>query len=99
MGSPMEALEARLRGRGTETNESIQRRLKNAEGEISYAQQENGANFDAVIVNDSLETACRSLISVVNKYISPAADAADAAPSLNSDKTKVRKGLLSGLKN
>ena len=31
-----------------------QERLKNAQGEISYAQERGGANFDLVIVNDDL---------------------------------------------
>ncbi|EOD25825.1 hypothetical protein EMIHUDRAFT_450399 [Emiliania huxleyi CCMP1516] len=49
------ALEARLRGRGTETEARVQRRLANAAAEIGYATERGGANFDAVLVNDDLE--------------------------------------------
>lgn len=51
----MEALESRLRGRGTEAEEAVVTRLKNAQAEID-AKGEKGL-FDAVIVNDNLETA------------------------------------------
>ena len=48
----METLEARLRGRGTEKEESIQKRLGNAAKELEYGQTEG--NFDRVFVNDDL---------------------------------------------
>ncbi|KAH7357878.1 P-loop containing nucleoside triphosphate hydrolase protein, partial [Plectosphaerella cucumerina] len=54
----LEILERQLRGRGTETEESIQRRLTRAKDEMEYA--ETGAH-DEVIVNDDLETALRQL--------------------------------------
>lgn len=47
-----EALEQRIRGRGTESEEAIQKRLRKAEQELS-AQDE----FDAVVVNDVLDQA------------------------------------------
>lgn len=49
-------LERRLRGRGTDDEETIQKRLKNARGEI--AQKDS---FDFAIVNDDLETAYAEL--------------------------------------
>lgn len=52
----VEELEQRIRGRGTEAEEAIQRRLKRAEEELA-AQNE----FDAVIINDDLETALKDL--------------------------------------
>jgi guanylate kinase len=55
-----EALEARLRGRGTDAEEEIQRRLRNAEREISVLPR-----YDAVIVNARLDEAAADLVSVV----------------------------------
>jgi guanylate kinase len=55
-----EALEARLIGRGTETPEVIQRRLTTARTELS-AQDD----FDEVVVNSQLETACAELVSLL----------------------------------
>lgn len=51
----MKTLEERLRSRGTETEERIQTRLKNAAGEMEYKGKENF--WDAVLVNDDLEKA------------------------------------------
>lgn len=50
----LEELESRLRGRGTETEDKIQKRLSNARSEMDYAAAEDGANFDYVFVNDVL---------------------------------------------
>jgi guanylate kinase len=55
-----EALEARLIGRGTETQEVIQRRLTTARAELA-AQDD----FDEVVVNSRLETACAELVSLL----------------------------------
>ncbi len=49
-------LEQRIRGRGTEAETAIQQRLERARTELA-AQQE----FDAVVVNDDLETALGDL--------------------------------------
>jgi guanylate kinase len=49
-----EALEERLRGRGTEDEGSIQRRLTQASAELAYA--ETGVH-DKVIINDDLDKA------------------------------------------
>lgn len=54
-----EVLEARLRGRGTEKEESIQKRLQQAKLEMEYAKQEGV--HDVVIVNDDLEKAYAEL--------------------------------------
>lgn len=58
----MEALEARLRGRGTETEDAVQQRLTQASAELEYALQQTG---DKHIVNDDLETAYRELEAFV----------------------------------
>lgn len=47
-----QALEERLRGRGTESEEDIQKRLANAAREIEYGRGEG--NFDRIFVNDDL---------------------------------------------
>jgi guanylate kinase len=54
------ALEARLVGRGTETAEVIERRLATAREELA-AQ----SDFDEVVVNRRLETACAELVSLL----------------------------------
>ena len=55
-----EALEARLVGRGTETAEVIARRLATARKELA-AQDD----FDEVVVNSQLESACAELVSLL----------------------------------
>eukprot|EP00752_Nemacystus_decipiens_P011134 g9894.t1 len=55
----MEVLEARLRGRGTETEEALQRRLANAKAEMEYGLEAD--NFEKVLVNDGLEEAYAEL--------------------------------------
>jgi guanylate kinase len=54
------ALEARLIGRGTETPDVIERRLRTARTELA-AQDD----FDEVVVNRQLETACSELVSLL----------------------------------
>jgi guanylate kinase len=54
------ALEARLAGRGTETPEVMARRLATAKAELA-AQ----SDFDVVVVNRQLETACEELVSLL----------------------------------
>ena len=54
------ALEARLRGRGTETEEKIQKRLHNARQEVKYLSR-----YDYCIVNDDLDEAWRELRGIV----------------------------------
>ena len=55
-----EALESRLAGRGTETAEVMARRLATAKAELA-AQDE----FDKVVVNSQLESACAELVSLL----------------------------------
>ena len=56
----MEALEARLRRRGTEPEERIRLRLENARREIPMVGE-----YGYAIVNDDFETASRSAVAVV----------------------------------
>ena len=53
-------LEARLVGRGTETPEAMQRRLETAR--IEMAAQDD---FDEVVVNSQLESACAELVTLL----------------------------------
>ncbi|XP_075533314.1 guanylate kinase isoform X2 [Dermacentor variabilis] len=55
----MKALEERLRGRGTESEESLSKRLARASEEIAYG--ENQGNFDLLLVNDNLKSAYNKL--------------------------------------
>ena len=55
-----ESLEARLVGRGTESPEVIERRLATARTELA-AQDD----FDEVVVNSQLESACAELVSLL----------------------------------
>lgn len=52
----LETLEKRLRGRGTDSEESIQERLKKAGEEMDFAKSEKREG-DGFVVNDDLEKA------------------------------------------
>lgn len=64
----LEELEKRLRERGTETEESLQKRLDTAKSELDYEKNEKHA-FDHVIVNDDLESAYEKLKVILNEPI------------------------------
>ncbi|XP_076369768.1 guanylate kinase-like isoform X2 [Tachypleus tridentatus] len=63
----LSVLEERLRGRGTETEESIQRRLAKAKEEIKYG--ETPENFHLVLVNDSVKNTYKYLREFLIKDI------------------------------
>ena len=54
-------LERRLRGRGTDAEEVIQRRLRDAASDMTHWNE-----FDYVVVNDDFATALDDLLAVVN---------------------------------
>lgn len=56
----MQILSSRLRGRGTDAEDVIQRRLDGAAVEIAQAH-----NFEYVVINDNFEQACNELASIV----------------------------------
>ncbi len=56
----LEELERRLRGRGTDGDEAVRRRLEAARREMEEAPR-----YDAVVVNDSLERAAREIREIV----------------------------------
>lgn len=61
----LDSLLNRLVSRGTETEESIKRRTKNAVAEMEYGVAEG--NFDAIVVNDDLDRACEEFSNVVDR--------------------------------
>jgi guanylate kinase len=62
----VEDLEARLRGRGTETEEKIQVRLKNAIGELEFGKVEG--NFDASVTNDNLDRCFDEICTIISGW-------------------------------
>lgn len=64
----IQELEKRLRGRGTEKEEDIKRRLANAQAELDYGKQEG--NFDMILVNDNLDKAFETLVTTMKKWYS-----------------------------
>lgn len=73
----MDELERRLRGRGTESEERIQRRLANAHVEIAAAQEPGFV--DTTIVNDDLDAAYGRLEAAI------ASHAPDLMPGVAAD--------------
>jgi len=61
----MEELEARLRGRGTETEEAISKRLGNAQREIDYGTP---LNFDQLFVNRDVEKTVDEMVKVLLQW-------------------------------
>ena len=57
-------LEERLRGRCTETEEVIQKRIQRAEMELAHAPE-----FDKLILNDNIDTAVNETTSVIRDFI------------------------------
>ncbi len=59
----MEELENRLRGRGTETEEVIAKRMKTAEVELAHKME-----YDYQVVNDDLERATCDLVAYISSF-------------------------------
>ncbi|KAG7366452.1 guanylate kinase [Nitzschia inconspicua] len=62
----MDELEKRLRGRGTETEDAIKKRLGNAKKELDYGQQ--SGNFDRIFVNADLEATFEELVASFKEW-------------------------------
>jgi guanylate kinase len=62
----LEVLIERLTGRGTDSAEKLQERFAKAEKELNYAPQ-----FDIILKNYDLETACKEAEKLVTDFISP----------------------------
>jgi len=63
----LEELEKRLRGRGTETEEAIQKRLNTSKKEFEYAEKPGSYHY--TVVNDVLENAYVELRDIISKEI------------------------------
>jgi guanylate kinase len=70
----MEALELRLRGRGTESEEDIQKRLANASDELAYGQ--SAGNFDHVFINADLKATFDDVVLCMKEWYPQLLDAA-----------------------
>lgn len=57
-------LERRLNKRGTETPETLAKRLDKAEYELSFAEQ-----FDVTVLNDDLTRARNEMVSIVKRFL------------------------------
>ena len=60
----IESLEKRLRSRGTENEESLNKRVSKAALEMYYQNE-----FDVTVINDNLEDSCHKSLNLVRKFI------------------------------
>jgi guanylate kinase len=60
----LEVLVTRLTGRGTDSPEKLNERIAKAQKELNYAPQ-----FDVILKNDDLGTACREAEKLVNDFL------------------------------
>ena len=65
----MELLEKRLRGRGSDDEETVRTRLKNAMTEINFARDQG--KYEFTIINDDLEIAKSETEQVIRSNIDP----------------------------
>ena len=64
MPPSLAVLEERLQKRGSESVDSLQKRIAKAEREIAKSEE-----FDKVILNDDFSMACRHTMKVIQKFI------------------------------
>ena len=69
----MGELEARLRGRGTETEEAIWKRLGNAASEMEYGTKKG--NFDTIFVNHDVEATVDEMVAIFLEWFPQLNDA------------------------
>lgn len=60
----LEALESRLRGRGTDTEEKLKERIAKADKELVFAK-----DFDVVLHNDNLDEACKEAEKLIERFL------------------------------
>lgn len=60
----VEEIEKRLRGRSSESEESLRKRVAKAAAELKFADQ-----FDVILVNDDLEKAKEEAYGIVSRFI------------------------------
>ncbi|MBR1905486.1 MAG: guanylate kinase [Saccharofermentans sp.] len=73
----MEELENRLRGRGTETEEKIQKRMAQAKAEIGRADE-----FEYLVTNGDLDTAAKEIVAIITAEKLKASKNIDTAKAL-----------------
>ena len=64
MPPTVEELERRLRGRATDSEESVRKRLDKAEYEMTFAPK-----FDIEVINDSLDRAVEEVVGIIMKGV------------------------------
>jgi guanylate kinase len=64
----MQVLESRLRQRGTETEDSIQKRLKHAEEDL-LAVEKDSTLFDIIVVNEQLDKAYSDFLNAIRSEL------------------------------
>lgn len=64
MPPSLEVLSKRLKDRGSESSESLEKRLEKAEEEIARSKE-----FDKVIINDNFDVACHEISQLVKTFI------------------------------
>lgn len=64
MPPSIEVLRERLAGRGSESEESLQKRITKAAAEIARNQE-----FDKVVLNDDFQLACEEVKQLITKFI------------------------------
>lgn len=82
-------LEDRLRGRGTETEEAIQKRLGNAAQEIEYGEEEG--NFDRLFVNHDVETTVDEMVEVLSEWFPQLKTIQDTTSSEVKEESTIRQ--------
>ena len=60
----IEELENRLRNRGSESEETLRKRVGKAEYELNFASR-----FDEIVINDDLNRKCAEVVSMVNAFL------------------------------
>ena len=64
MPPSLAVLEERLQSRGSESVESLQKRLTKAKGEIAKSEE-----FDKIILNDNFEVTCKESMEAIQTFI------------------------------
>jgi len=67
MPGGVDELKQRLKGRGTEKEEDVEKRMKTAVKELEFLEQ-NPKFFDKVVVNDDLDRSCKELYDTLLEW-------------------------------